>query len=99
MSDPLSTVKWCCISFKIGVKEAGQRGFGIFVNNSWDPPLFVVQHRALDPGASNPQSETPLSLVSETGITCCPWCGRVLLKWYKRDLAKLARPDLQISIR
>jgi hypothetical protein len=32
------------------------------------------------------------------GIQNCPWCGRELAKWYRRDLHRLSRPDLVIAL-
>lgn len=93
------TVKWCCTGFKSACAHAGKRGFGAFVDNSTDPVLFVLQHRALDPGAPMPDYDGHLSVITQTGMTHCPWCGKELMKWYKNDLSKLVRDDLIISLR
>jgi hypothetical protein len=99
MSGLRDVAKWCCLSFKGKVQEAGERGFGVFLDNTAEPPFFVIQHRSLDPGVANPPyTDTPLNLVCSTVITYCPWCGKELLKWYKRDLSKFSRTDLVIPL-
>ena len=99
VNERLSGVKWCCVGFESAVGAAGERGFGIFVDDTTEPPLFVIQHRALDPGAPLPQTDTPLNIVCQTGLKHCPWCGKKLAKWYKGDLSKLSRADLVIPLR
>jgi len=100
MNEQPDGVKWCCISFKSQTEHAGKRGFGIFVDNTAEPPFFVIQHRSLDPGTPNPRDiDALLILVSSTGIKYCPWCGKELLKWYRRDISKLSRADLVIPLR
>lgn len=88
-------VKWCCDSFKSQVHSAGQRGFGIFVDDTAEPVLFVLQHRSTEPGTPKPDyPHGPLALVSDLGILHCPWCGKDLNKWYRKSLAQLSRRDL-----
>jgi hypothetical protein len=99
MSSPLESVKWCCLGLEAATKGAGGRGFGVFVDDTPQPALFVLEHRALDPDAPAPAYEGRLSIVSQTGMRFCPWCGKELLKWYKNDLPKLVRKDLIISLR
>jgi hypothetical protein len=91
-------VSWCCAGFQDAVEHAGNRGFGIFVDTQAEPFMFVLQHRSLDPGAQLANTNTPLNLVTETGLQYCPWCGKNLMRRYRRNLAKLARPDLKIPL-
>jgi hypothetical protein len=90
-------VRWCCSSFKSHAQTAGRRGYGVFVDDSSDPIVFILQHRSLepeDPKASYDQR--PLTLVAEIGIQHCPWCGQKLAKWYRKDIHRLARVDLSV---
>ena len=99
MSKEKLDLKWCCPSFKSCVEHAGERGFGVFVDDSSEPVLFILQHRSLEPEAPKPTYEHgPLILVADMGIQNCPWCGRELAKWYRRDLHRLSRPDLVIAL-
>lgn len=90
-------MKWCCIPFENHYQVAGERGIAVIVDMPDGEPLFLVQSRAFDrnrtPALDTPE---PMSLVSETAIHFCPWCGRPLAKWYAKDLLELARPDLTI---
>jgi len=98
MNQPES-VRWCCIGFKSAFAHAGERGFGVFVDASANPTLFVLQHRALDPGAPMPDYNGHLSIITQTGMTHCPWCGKELARWYKKDISKLVREDLIVPLR
>jgi hypothetical protein len=56
-----------------------------------------MQHRALDPNAIVPVTETPLSVIAEIYIRYCPWCGSDLEKKYKKAYQELDRSELKIS--
>lgn len=90
-------MKWCCIPFENHYQIAGERGIAVVVSMDGRDPTFLLQSRAFDRNKT-PVLETtePMSLVTETAIDFCPWCGRPLAKWYARDLQELARPDLTI---
>jgi hypothetical protein len=100
MNATLNDVKWCCDSFRSQARNAGSRGFGIFVDNTAEPIIFVLQHRSMEPGAAKPDyPHGPLALVSDLGILHCPWCGKDLNKWYRKSLTSLSRRDLAIQLR
>jgi len=90
-------IKWCCVGFKSAVDSAGNRGFAIFVDDSLEPVLFVLQHRALDPGAAMPDYAGHMSVITEVGIQYCPWCGKSLMRRYRKHLRRLAREDVRIK--
>ena len=96
---PHDPIRWCCPGFEFAFRQAGERGFGVFADTSASPVLFVLQHRALDPGATVPTYSGHMSVITQVGITYCPWCGRELLKWYKKSLPELYRGDLIVSLR
>jgi len=71
-------MKCCCFGFESASQMAGSRGFGLFtVAAESGEPQFVLQHRALDPAATSPSTAHPVSIVSDTVIQFCPWCGEV----------------------
>lgn len=91
---------WCCAQFQWHCEMAGERGLAVIVDNATGKvPAFLIQFRALDPGVSPPVTDTPLSIVSETGILFCPWCGCNLRDWYKKTAHKLEKPGLRIPFK
>jgi uncharacterized protein (DUF1684 family) len=94
----LESIKWCCPSFHGSVAQAGQRGFAIFADNSTKPARFLLQHRALDAGAPMPVYDGHLSVITDTGLSFCPWCGKELEKWYENHLPQLDRQDLVVPL-
>ena len=91
-------IKWCCRTLRDSVSESGRRGLAIFLNDVGDPAFFVIQFRAIEPGAPDPESESPLTLGVETGIRFCPWCGTNLLRFYRKHLKALARPEFVMPL-
>ena len=67
----------------------------IFFDKSKSSRMFLLQHRAIEPDAPMPRYDHPMSVVSQTGASYCPWCGKDLMKWYNDHLEELAR-DLAI---
>jgi hypothetical protein len=66
--------------------------------------MFVLQARAMDwnnqiPQLAEPNSQPQIAAVSEMVIQYCPWCGRNLIKWYRKDLPQLIKPGLRIPLR
>jgi hypothetical protein len=86
----------CCPGFEARFSEAGERGVSIFFDDADTPARFILQHRSLEPGASLSDTESPVSLVTDTVIRFCPHCGANLDRWYRRSLRRLARPDLAV---
>ncbi len=89
-------IRWCCRALRDSVSEAGHRGLAIFLNDVADPAYFVIQFRALEPGSPDPESESFLTLSLETGIRFCPWCGKDLLRFYRKHLKALSRPEFVV---
>lgn len=66
--------------------------------NSVGKPEFVLQHRAVDQEVTSlPNTEYPISVVTDEYIHYCPWCGRKLDKWYGKYVDELYRPDFKIA--
>lgn len=90
-------MKWCCMGFQAHVLAAGSRGSGIFVSTrDTSEPAFILQFRALEPGAAVPQTESPLSSITDLQIQFCPWCGANLKKVYGDAYKDLDRSYLQV---
>ena len=91
-------MKWCCSVFQGNYDVAGERGFSILIDRDADGrPRFIIQHRAVKLGDEpKMSSQAPLSLVSETHIKFCPWCGNNLAGFYEKNVDVLTRPNLKI---
>jgi hypothetical protein len=91
-------MKWCCSAFHGNYEVAAERGFGILIDRDSDlRPRFILQYRAVNQGKENQvHSETAVSLISETQIHFCPWCGTNLQEFYGAYVDVLARPRLKI---
>jgi hypothetical protein len=63
-------MKWCCMGFEAHVRAAGVSRFWVFVSMREDhKPIFVLQYRALDLGASIPHRDALLSLVTDVAFS------------------------------
>ena len=94
-------MKWCCSAFQNRYEMAGERSIAVLVDaNSQNESEFLIQARALDHG-DEPEINTavPMSLIIETGIEFCPWCGVNLRKWYGKHARELSRPGLRLAVR
>lgn len=92
-------MKWCCMGFEGNYQMAGSRGFGVFVSTRDGlEPVFILQHRSIDPGAPTPNTEYPISLVSDVQMQFCPWCGVKLKDWYRNALKDLDRSELKVPV-
>jgi hypothetical protein len=57
-------MNFCCRAFEHWYRASGTRGFGAFAAHiDQGPAVFVVQHRALDAGASPPRFQPVPALV------------------------------------
>jgi hypothetical protein len=87
---------FCCGAFKSNFEMAGTRGFAVFsVLFDKGEVAFIIQNRAMEPGADAPVTSSPLSLISEIHIHFCPWCGKQLDRFYGAD-PTIMRPDLKL---
>jgi hypothetical protein len=92
-------MKWCCKVFQGWFSKAGKRGLSVFVATQGDSdPAFILQYRALDPGAPVPHMDSPLSSVSDVSIHFCPWCGANLKKLYRGSFEELDRSELRVPL-
>ena len=92
-------MKWCCKVFQGWFEESGKRGIGVFVSTRDNSePAFILQYRALDPSSPVPDTQFPISSISDVHIHFCPWCGANLRKAYRKSFRELDRSELQVSI-
>jgi hypothetical protein len=86
------------MGFEGNFQMAGFRGFAIFVSTkNRQNPVFIMQHRTLDPGVAIPNTEQALTIVSDIQIGFCPWCGMNLHKFYRKRYQELDRHELEVS--
>lgn len=93
-------MKWCCAAFEGSYSEAGLRGLAIIIERDTNgEPRFILQYRAVDKDTELPLGlKVPVTLVCDSRIQYCPWCGRKLSNWYKKYIDELIRPGFTISI-
>lgn len=91
-------MKFCCRGMQELHANAGLREFGMFTARYGNEFVFVLQHRALDPDALPPFTESPMSSVSELLLTYCAWCGVNLTEFYCDQLKQLERSELKLGM-
>jgi hypothetical protein len=97
--------EWCCVGFKSGYEQAGHRGFAILIEKDADfGSRFSIQSRSAET-SDQPELQRilqpvtfPVSIVTETGMQFCPWCGVNLKRFYGKRVAELDRPGLSIPL-
>jgi hypothetical protein len=93
-------INWCCEPFKHSYDLAGDRSIAVLIDrNSEGEPEFILQSRAFEKGQEPPGLSTvvPMSVVTESQMQFCPWCGRNLAKWYRKTIDVLIRPNFKIN--
>jgi hypothetical protein len=91
-------MKFCCEGFERLYENAGLREFAVFTAKYPDCFVFVLQHRAIDPDALPPFTESAMSIVSELLLNFCPWCGMNLKQFYRDELQELDRSELKLGM-
>ena len=92
-------MKWCCKVMQGWYQIRGDRGFSVKVNERSGQYRFVMQHCALEPGIRLPDDfNEPVSIISELVVLYCPWCGKNLEKFYKKNLSDLCKESLETTI-
>ena len=101
-----SSRDWCCAGFKGNYGQAGHRGISVLIERCETlGTRFLIQYRAVD-RADQEQFHSSLenvdfhvSVVIETGMTFCPWCGVDLKRFYGKRTEQLDRPGFSIPLR
>ena len=91
-------MKWCCAGFEAAYEAAGERSIAVVIDEDTDGNAgFFLQARAFDAG-SEPELnlDVPMSLVLQTGLQFCPWCGVRLQKWYGPHVRDLKKSELRL---
>jgi len=91
-------MRFCCRGIEELHRNSGLREFAVFTARYPDGYVFVLQHRALDPDALPPFSESPMSTVSELLLNYCPWCGGDLKQFYGDQLNELDKSELKLGM-
>lgn len=91
-------MRFCCRDIEELHRNSGLREFSVFTARYPDGFVFVLQHRALDPDALPPFTESPMSAVSELPLTFCPWCGVNLKLFYRDLLQELDKSELKLGM-
>jgi hypothetical protein len=92
-----SAANWCCAAFKGRYDAAGERDLAIIVDQLSGDYVFILQHRALEPGDPGPKGHSsPITIVGEIQINFCPWCGQRLAAFYGARVTEMVRPDFAI---
>lgn len=81
------------------------RGFSVLIERDQTlGVIFRIQSRAVEKvnedalKATLRTSDFPVSLVVETGLAYCPWCGVNLKIYYAKRVDELARPRFLIPL-
>lgn len=91
-------MNFCCHGIEKLHENSGLREFGVFTARYPDGFVFVLQHRALDPDALPPFTESPMSTVSELLLNYCPCCGVNLKQFYGDQLKELDKSSLKLGM-
>ena len=91
--------------FQGSYEQAGHRGFSVLVEkDDYLGAIFLIQSRAVEQSdqerlhAHLLQTNFPVSVVTETGMLFCPWCGVNLKRFYRGRETELSRPNLSIPL-
>lgn len=79
-------VEVCCQSLQNDVNAIGQRGFSCLVAEFEGKYSFRIQGRAVDAASESQRVAQPgcnISLVFQTGVRFCPFCGTNLTEWLR----------------
>jgi len=86
-------MKYCCEAFKHAFNKKQGRGFSVFSAEDYsNNPIFYLYYKVISSDSeqkvveflSKEKPDVSLSLASETVIIYCPWCGKNLLRFYKK---------------
>jgi len=85
MTDGRDSEWCCCAGMQAAIENAGERGLAVLVRGNTDtvPAYLCLQSRGVafvDEGLMLGDRERPSSvnLSATTGVTYCPWCGRIV---------------------
>ncbi len=87
-------MKWCCVGLKTMFEQRYERNIFVFA----EPPSFddqfhsfwiamrCVDYKNLDQMSKvKLPIDVPVTISTRFPISFCPWCGKKLQKFYKRD--------------
>ena len=93
------------MGFQGNYQQAGQRGFSVLIEKGDDGRArFLMQSRAVEQGDQDrfhthlSQTDFPVSVVAQTGMIFCPWCGTNLQQFYGSRVEELDRPGFSVPL-
>lgn len=93
-------MKWCCSAYEGNFENAGMRGLAVFADESDSQLKFILQFRAADSGIElkTSQLDQPVSLVTDSVIQYCPWCGSKLSEVYRDQIEDIVKKNLRVPL-
>jgi hypothetical protein len=87
----VENIDWCCASFQNRYSLGGKRGVAVVYGVRDGELQFFLQFRAVEAGVDRLPGtfEGPISLLEEVPIELCPWCGKKLARYYKKQVGRL----------
>lgn len=87
----MTDVNWCCPGLEFQYVRGGERGVAVLYKNTDGEVKFFLQFRALERGVQRLANAPPIpvSLIEQVPISFCPWCGKQLVKHYKKQIERL----------
>ena len=99
----MANSRWCCLGMETAYGARAERGIFAYVeppSRIQTEPWFFLAMRAtnqqsLESAAILELGELgPVTLLTRTIITCCPWCGKKLARFYRSDYDMLVDPSI-----
>lgn len=99
--------KYCCARFGEAIENAGKNGLSVIaqadINNK---PFFIMIFRSLDNDDQKEYAEIvgktgykkKVCLATELSIQYCPWCGKNLQRFYRKDWVNMVGERLELPL-
>ena len=92
--------RWCCLGFKGHFESEDNRGSCVVIERDSDGRCyFRFRYRGIaKKDEARLDSSIPVSIVHELRLVFCPWCGRRLHRWYRKELDQLISASERLSV-
>jgi hypothetical protein len=101
------TEKWCCEAVRQHFENRGERGVFIYAEPPHPPvtgqPSYWLAVNAIDqvniPRIPKPADGASLPIMLQTWLPVrfCPWCGRRLVRFYRKHWKQLFDKDVSVQ--
>lgn len=87
----MTSINWCCPGLEFQYSRGGDRGVAVLYKDIDGEVKFSLQFRALERGVTRLANAPPIpvSLIEQIPISYCPWCGKQLVKHYRKQVERL----------